>query len=123
MSGTEKSITLTKKEVDEIDFGSGANAIFKVHFVTGTAAGGSAITPANMNKSSSNDAPASVRGDGDITGLTISETIGIERVEANQEDHDNFNDIIILGQNDAIAIEYDSGALLSAECSIRGYFE
>ena len=43
---------------------------WRVKFVTGTAAGGSVITPVNLNKASSNTAAATCRGDGSITGLT-----------------------------------------------------
>lgn len=119
----QNTSTSKKFFLDKVTFGTGTRCVFKIHFVTGTAAGGSALTPVNLNKSSVNDAAATARGDGDVTGLTIDKTIGAYRVDANTFKDESFDDTVILGQNDAIAIEYDSGGLLTSEAVIRGYFE
>lgn len=109
--------------VDKIDFGAEAPTTWQVHFVTGDAAGGGIVTPTNLNKISSNAAPATVRGNGQITGLTSAAKIHTSRTDAFKHNEETFEDTIILGQNDAIAILLSSGSTGNAECSLRGYFE
>lgn len=88
------------------------NARIKLHTVTGTAAGGSVVTPRNTNAGSSRTADADARqGDsGDaITGLTSEGVIDFAAVQANGHEEFRVNETLRLGQNDAIALEYDEG--------------
>jgi len=115
---TEKSLyienTSSTKELvlSSIGINTVENARIKMWFVSGTAAGGSVLTPTNSNKGSSNDADAIVRqGDsGDaITGLTTISAIDFAAVAANGHEEFRLGDTIRLGQNDAICLEYVEG--------------
>ena len=108
--------------VDKIIVGGVETALWKLWFVTGTAAGGSPLTPTNLNKRSSHAAAATSRGDDSITGLTTDGLILAIRTGANGHDDQRIDDII-LGQNHAIAIEYNTGTTGIAEATIRGFFE
>ncbi len=109
--------------IDKVDAHGVEAALFKLWFVTGTAAGGSALTPVNLNKTSSNSATANARGGDSITGLTAGGEIWPFRIAATGEKEENFDDAIILGQNDAIALEIDTddGSPAIAGASIRFY--
>jgi hypothetical protein len=109
--------------VDFIEVGGVETALWKVWSVTGTAAGGSAITPSNLNLTSGNVADATARGNDSITGLTTVSQLGTLRTSANSDGLIEYNDTLILGTNDAIAVEYDTGTTGVAEVFIRGYFE
>lgn len=98
-----------------------ADVIWKLHSVTGTGATAAAIVPMNLNLSSGNDANVTCRGGaGGVTALTSSGVItswhgGVAY----------FNtvvnwwlDALILGKNDAIAIEFDAGTGSAVTCSI-----
>jgi len=94
---------------------------FRLKKVTGTAAGGSALTAENLNMTSSNSADAVMRGDGSITGLTDAGDVTIIRVDANDTGEMEFEDKLILGQNDAIAIETEANA--AVEITADFHFE
>ena len=103
---------------------SAANAaLFKIFEVTGTAAGSSAITPKNLNLSSGKSAEATARGDGAITGLTADGIIANVRTSAGTSAAVPFDDILTLGTDDAIAIEYDTGTTGAAEVLIRCFYQ
>lgn len=95
----------------------------KVSFVTGTAAGGSTITPVNTNKGSSIAASATVLGNSAITGLTEDGVIEIVGLPATGIHSSQADDVIRLGQNDAIAIEWDRGANTILEGTIVFFYE
>lgn len=85
----------------------------KLWQVTGTATNGVAQVPHNLNAQSSNAAEVTALHDGGgtaISGLTVS-GIAIDdiRLAANGHEEFSLNDSIHLGQNDAIAIEMDTG--------------
>jgi len=109
--------------IDRVDYGAEAPSTWHFLFVTGDAAGGSSGTPVNLNKISSNSAAATVRINGQITGLTADGLIHSSRHGAFEHNEEIFSDTIILGQNDAIAVLIASGSSGNAECSVRGYFE
>ena len=94
--------------ISRIGVNAAENARVKLVFVSGTAAGGTVLTPTNLNKGSSNDADAIVR-QGSVTGLTEISCIDFEAVPANGHGEFSIGDTVRLGQNDAIAIEYDEG--------------
>lgn len=109
--------------INEIIIGSAVLAIFKIATVTGTAAAGSALTPVNMNRTSSFTADATARGDGAITGLTEDLLLHSVSVAADTTETVDFHDALILGKDDAIAVEYDTGAGGTMHATILGYFE
>jgi len=90
--------------LDTILISSDVASKWRLKFVTGTAAG-TIITPINLNKTSSNDAEVEARGDGSVTGLTDDGDISIFRVRAGAGIIARPRSTIILGQNDAIALE------------------
>ena len=106
-TSSTKEMVISRASFNSVEF-----ARVKLWFVTGTAAGGTLITPTNLNKGSSNDADALVRqaaaGDA-ITGLTTQGLIDHEFVSATGHGEFSINDTVRLGQNDAIVIEYDEG--------------
>jgi hypothetical protein len=98
----------------------------RLWFVSGVAAGGTLLTPTNLNKGSSNDADAVVRqaGAGDaITGLTTLGQIDFEFVSATGHGEFTLSDTVRLGQNDAIAIEYDEGTTGDLAGVVDFFFE
>ena len=110
--------------VDDIYAGSLNDSVIKIWEVTGTAAAGTTISPANMNLSSGLSAEAVVMGGGStITGLTTVKQVGTMRVEAADDNHKEFNGALILGPNKAIAIEYDTGTTGLCETNIEFHFE
>ena len=103
---------------------------FKLHFVSGAASGGNEITPTNLNKSSSKDAPSNSREGGSgatgIDNITSISLIDFLYVGAGMHEEFRLSDRVRLGQNDAIAIEVDEtagGATADVSGVIFGYFE
>ena len=116
----------TDKElvVDSLGFNSTVSGAFKLHAVTGTAAGGVVITPLNMNRSSTKDAAATCRGEGAVSGLTSLGVIDIASVTAGNHEEMRLKDRLRLGQGDAIALEFDRGLSNTiAEGVIFFYYE
>lgn len=101
-------------------------ALWKLHKVTGTAAAGNALDGVNLNQSSTNITTdrATARGDDAITGLTSSGIILPTRVIATDSKEVSLAQYgIKIGQNQAIAVEYDTGTTGIAEACIIGHFE
>ena len=118
-SSTTKNLFITNVELSSVEA-----AVFKTFGVTGTAASGELITPANLNRSSNLNAEATcMRGDTAITGLTTDNLLGISRNSANGETDEDYKGALILGPNDAIVIEYDSGTAGSCSASIFFWYE
>lgn len=109
--------------IDEIRFSSQAVSVWKIWSVTGTAAGGTALTPSNLNLASGNTALATARGDGAVSGLTADSLLGAIRTLASNTEKMDYQDSLLMGPNDAIAIEYDTGSASSAEVSILFHYE
>lgn len=95
---------------------------WKIATVTGTA-GGTTITPQNLNLSSGITAEADAYGNAAVTGLTEANVIAVGRSQATGHIDIPFDDILILGQGDAIAVEYDTGTGGIAEVLMRGYYK
>ena len=107
-----------------IEYHSVENVHWKVHQVTGTAAGGTAISPANLNLGSGRTAEATVMGGAaTITGLTIVTQIGTHRTSAYGEASMNWGGGLILAPNTAIAIEYDTGTTGLCEIDCIFHYE
>lgn len=109
--------------LDLMWFSGVQSALWKVWSVTGTAAAGSAITPTNLNLKSGNVAEATSRGNDAITGLTEMDFISVRRTAANSGVTINYDGQLILGLNDAIAVEYDTGTTGIAEVFMRGHYD
>lgn len=107
----------TSSTLDLVVAGIGINAEqnskIKLHYVTGTAAAGNELTPVNMNSGSNNAADCLVREGGSaatgITGITSAGLLDFAYVVANGHEEFRVQDRLRLGQNDALAIEYDEG--------------
>jgi hypothetical protein len=114
--------------VSGVEIHSDLGARLKVWFVTGTAANGVAVTPVNMNRSSNNDASASVLNDGGgtaISGLTQDGLIDFLGLGPTSGDRLLIEDLVRLGQGDAIAIEMDEAVSGTPDIwgTLSGYFE
>lgn len=94
--------------VDAIIIAADATSRWRLKFVTGTAGGAGAITPVNLNKTSSNAADVSANGDASVTGLTDDGDIVVTDVVASGTVEMDLKQALILGQNDAIAVEAES---------------
>jgi len=99
----------------------------KLWFVSGTAAGGTTLVPTNLNRHSSNAATATAMEGGSaatgITGLTGEALIDFAYCTATGHEEFRLSDRIRLGQNDAIAIEYDEGTTGDFSGVIFGFYE
>ena len=109
--------------VHKYQFANTVTGAVKVSFVTGTAAGGSTITPVNTNKGSSLSASATALGNSALTGLTEAGVIEVIGLPTTGDHTSTADDIIRLGQNDAIAIEWDRGANTILEGTIVFFYE
>lgn len=113
--------------VDAIGVNSVEASRLKLWFVSGTAAAGNELTPTNLNRNSANAATATAREGGSaatgITGLTNEAIIDMAYVPATGHEEFRLKDRIRLGQNDAIAIEYDEGTTGDVSGVIFGYYE
>jgi len=110
--------------VSSVGINSTVSGTFKFHRVTGTASGGSTLTPCNTNFTSSNEANAVARGNGAIGDLTSSGVHDQLIVGTLGHEEFRFGDVIRLGQGDAIAIEFDRGTGNTiAEGTVFFYFE
>lgn len=112
--------------ISSIGVNSVQNARIKLWFVTGIASAGTAVTPLNTNKTSPNDAAANARqgasGSG-IANLTTDGQIDFLFCPANGHEEFRLTDRVRLGQNDAIAIEYDEGTTGDFAGVIFGFYE
>ena len=104
--------------ISAIGVNAAQNARIKLHYVTGTAAGGTSVTPVNENRTSPNVAAASsivtaMEGASATTGITGLTSIGVQDFVAVLADgHEEFrlDDRVRLGVGDAIALQYFEGA-------------
>ncbi len=106
--------------ISHIEFAAAdSDVLWKLHEVTGTASGSSALTPFNLNLGSGKTATMTARGDGAVAGLS---TVAVFHTARNN-DEIPFAGSLILGLNDAIAVEYDAGTGNGAEVIIEGFFQ
>jgi hypothetical protein len=100
----------------------GVNAgLFEMYEVSGTAAGTS-LTPKNTNLGDAGAADAVSFGEAAVTGLTLGDRIALARTPANSAREVNLNDVVILGLNDAVAIQY-TGSTGIVDALVIGYYE
>jgi hypothetical protein len=99
----------------------------KLWYVTGVAAGGIPLTPTNLNKTSGNAATATAMEGGSaatgITGLSTDGLIDFAYIAATGHEQIRLDDRLRLGQNDAIALEYEEGTTGDYSGVIYCYFE
>lgn len=112
-----------KMFIERIEVSSENAATFKVAFGDSATAGGTAVTPVNLNKSSSNDADVTAVGNGAVSTVAASTFFKTVRVATNTTVGIEFNDALILGQNDNIVVEYDTGATGDIEVDIFFFIE
>lgn len=106
-TSTDKTLVISSIEINSVE----ASQI-KLWEVTGTATGPAEVTPKNLNLTSSNDATVQALVDDGtaISGLaTDGNEIELVFVGANGHENVEMKDRLRLGQNDAIALEYDAG--------------
>ena len=110
--------------IDLLRVGNAETALWKVWSVTGTAAGGSALTPTNLDLKRGISAEVTARGNDAITGLTQVSEIATVRCPSNDSRDIPLDDTLILGTDNAIAVEIDTddGTPSIAEVLIRFYF-
>ena len=120
-----KNISSTKNMfLHTIEYHSVENVHWKVWQVTGTAAGGTEIIPANLNLGSGRLAEATCMGGGaTITGLTLGNQIGTHRTSAFGEAGMNWGEGLIIPPNAAIMVEYDTGTTGLCEIDCIFHFE
>jgi hypothetical protein len=123
----DKELVITSAEVF-----AGEEARAKLWFVTGTAAGGTELTPVNLNKGASRAAPddatvMAMEGNAStpISGLSTAgliDIVGIPGASDGREFH--MVDALRLGQGDAIAIEAeDIATTIAVYGQITGFYE
>ena len=93
-------------------------ATFKIAFGDATAATGTAVDPVNLNRGSPNDSADNSFGNGAVGGVTASTFFSSLRVGAGESEEWGFERALILGQNDNIVIEYDTGSTGDIEIDI-----
>ena len=114
--------------VSHIMISADVAATFKLWFVSGTAAAGTTVTPTNDNRTKQSNAAPAIAMEGNtaptgITGLTGEALIENLMTSASSTSEFVTGDTLILGQNDAIAVEYESGSTAAIYGTIFGYFE
>lgn len=114
--------TTQKFYIKDLIMGAADLAIFKLWKVTGTGSG-TAVTPTNLNFTSGNVASATVLGDGAVSGLTLANLLAVVSVQADDAKRIDLHDAIILGQGDAIAVEFDTGSASAIHISMLGFYD
>lgn len=111
--------------IDSAGLNSIENATFKLHIVTGTAASGTLISPVCLNQSAPKTAQAvAMEAAGTaITGLTIVKTFDHVMCSANSHEEMRLDDRLRIGQDQAIAVEYQQGTTGQTLGVIFGYYE
>ena len=108
--------------IDKVTVNGVLAGLFELYMVTGTAAGGLAITGTITNRTKGILANANARGDGEVTGLSDGSRVDLARTAANGRATMELNDVLILGQDDAIGIKYTGGTGI-VDTIITGYFK
>jgi len=103
----------------------GVNSVlWKLFFVTGTAAAGATVTATPTNKAKSIPAEViAMDGDTAITGLTVDGQFAAIRSVAAKDSVEEFDGTIQLGPGDALAVEYDTGTGGIGEVSLHFHLE
>ena len=108
--------------VDEFILGSSGINQFTVFEVTANTAGGTTITPQNLNLISGVTKASSALGNGDVTGSITGNTLGVFRVPAHEAIVFDYKDALILGTGDQIAVSVLITAV-SCEITMLGFWD
>ena len=110
--------------VSAIGLNSELACSFKLHLVTG-AASGTAVTPFNLNRVKTKAAAATCVEAAGTPIANISSTAVIDHASCTADGHEEFrlDDTLRLGQEDAIAIEFEQGSDARTWGVIFFYFE
>lgn len=111
--------------IDSIGLNSELAASFKLHVVSGTAASGASISPFCLNRATPKTAQASAMEAAGtaITGLT---SIGIvDHASVATDGHEEFrlDDRLRIGQDQAIAVEFEQGTTSRTWGVVFGFYE
>lgn len=110
--------------IKDVSFGGVESIKWRIWVVSGTAAAGEEVTPTELNLSKSIPAEAlAMAGNTAITGLTNIEQIGTHRTAAMQDGLAMRHSSTILGPNDAIAVEYETGTAGLCEIEVHFWYE
>lgn len=110
--------------VGDITLGGVEAILWKMFFVTGTAAAGETVTPTPTNRSKSIPAEATaMAGNTAITGLTPDGEFSTVRNKALDNHNEAFGGALILGPGDAVVIEYDTGTAGIFDIDIHFHYE
>jgi hypothetical protein len=118
IKNTSKTKTLV---LESIQVGGVLTGLFELYEVTGTAAG-TTLTGKNTNLGSAAAADAAAFGDAAVTGLTLGDRIALARTPATTSYELDLHDTVILGLNDAVAIQY-TGSTGIVDIAALGYYE
>ncbi len=111
--------------VTHIDVGGVNSGLFELFKVTSAgAAGGTAVSGENMNlsKGHGNSPDSEAYGDASVTGTLTGERLLLKRIPVNSSATIHTFNVVVVGQNDAIAITY-TGATGIVDVSILGFFD
>jgi hypothetical protein len=108
--------------IKQIHYGGVNAALWKTWVVSGVA-GGTSIIPTNLNLTSGKSAEALGFGNDVVNDLTYDSLIGSHRTIAGAHSVDGWEDVLTLGPNNAIAVEYDTGTTGPAEVNIEFHYE
>jgi hypothetical protein len=108
--------------IGQIHF-AGANAVLWKTWVVSGVAGGTSITASNLNLTSGKSAEATAFGNNPVTGLALDVLLDTIRSSVGSHGDEHWEDVLVLGPNNAIAIEYDTGTTGPAEVSIEFHYE
>jgi len=109
--------------ISNIEYSCENACTVKVAFGDSTTATGTTVTPVNLNQATPKSADATALGNGAVGGVTASTFIQTSRTVANSDGMIEFIDALILGQNDNIVIEYDTGTTGDMEVSVHFFLE
>lgn len=106
--------------VDKVTVNSECSALFELFLVSGTASG-TDVPACSVNRTIINVAEATSKGDAAVTGLTLNTRIDLARVGVHGRATMELQDVIVLGEDDAIAVRY-AGATGVADIITTGYY-
>lgn len=112
-----------KLYITDIHFNTENAATFKLAFGNAAAATGTSVTPVNLNKASSNDADVTALGNGAVGVVAADTFFATIRVGANGTEEWDSKDALILGQNDNVVVEYDTGDTGDIEIDVFFFIE
>lgn len=120
-----KNTSSTKNLYIDYFLGGGSGATIFTVFKTTDTAGGTTVTPLNLNFSAGNSADASAYGNASVTGITAASATDIIFFEgisaASQFAPLDLKGAVILGQNDAIAVT--TSAAVTVYCTLAFHFK